>query len=77
MITIKHYDFRRARIRISKDGKTWYIADKYTVVKRLQDINQYKYMYADVVYSYEQCKEALLKELKALNDPNIEIITNE
>lgn len=76
-LSIKHFDFRRARIRISKNGKVWRIADKYSVVMRLQEINYYKYCYADVVLTYPQCKEALLNELKAMNDPSIELITND
>ena len=78
-LRIKHFDFRRARIRISKDGKIWRIADKCSVIRLLQDINYYKYCYADVVFTYDQCKKLLLTELKSLKDQTVEIelITNE
>ena len=73
-----HFDFRRARVRASYDsGKTWYIEDKSSICYILQHLDYYKYLYADVVYTYNEVKEKLLAELKEANYPNVVIITND
>ena len=72
-----HFDFRRARIRGSQDGKTWRIEDKFGVSYILQYIDYYKYLYAYEIYSYPELKQILLDELKEAKYPNIHIITNE
>lgn len=71
------FDFRRARVRGSQDGKTWRIQDKYALYYILRHIDFYKYIYADQVYSYEELKQCLLKELKEAKYENVKIITNE
>lgn len=71
------FDFRRARVRGSQDGKIWRIQDKYALYYILRHINFYKYIYADQVYNYEELKQCLLKELKEAKYENIKIITNE
>lgn len=72
-----HFDFRRARIRGSHDGKTWRIEDKLGVCYILQHINYYKYLYAYEIHSYPELKQMLLDELKEAKYPNVHIITNE
>lgn len=71
------FDFRRARVRGSKDGKIWRIEDKFGICYILRHIDFYRYLYADSIYKYEECKAYLLKELKEAKYPNVEIITNE
>ena len=73
----KHFDFRRARVRGSIDGKEWRIEDKYSLYYILRHINFYKYMYADQIYTYEELKQLLLKELKEAKYENVVIITDE
>ena len=72
-----HFDFRRAKIRGSQDGKTWHIEDKFGVCCILQHIDYYKYVYAYEIYGYPELKQMLLDELKEAKYPNIYIITNE
>lgn len=71
------FDFRRARVRESQDGKTWRIQDKYSLYYILRHIDFYKYMYADQICKYEELKQYLLKELKEAKYENVKIITNE
>lgn len=71
------FDFRRARVRGSQDGKTWRIQDKFALYYILRHIDFYKYMYADQICNYEELKQHLLKELKEAKYENIKIITNE
>lgn len=71
------FDFRRARVRGSQDGKIWRIQDKYELYYILRHIDFYKYIYADQVYNYEELKQCLLKELKEAKYENVKIITNE
>lgn len=72
-----HFDFRRARVRGSKDGKTWKIEDKFGLAYILKHIDFYKYLYADDIYSYRELKGCLLEELQEAKYPNVHIITNE
>lgn len=72
-----HFDFRRAKVRGSQDGKTWRIEDKFSVCYILQHIDYYKYLYAYEIHSYPELKLMLLDELKEAKYPNVNIITNE
>ena len=72
-----HFDFRRARIRGSQDGKAWRIEDKFGVCYILQHIDYYKYLYAYDIHNYPELKQMLLDELKEAKYPNVHIITNE
>lgn len=72
-----HFDFRRARVRVSKDGKTWKIEDKFGLSYILTHIDFYKYHFAHDIYSYRELKECLLEELQEAKYPNVHIITNE
>ena len=72
-----HFDFRRARVRGSKDGKTWKIIDKFGLYWILRHIDYYEYLYADSIDTYEVMKNALLDELKRHKYQNVHFITNE
>ena len=76
-LTSTYFDFRRAKIRCSKNGEKWYIKDKLGVCYILQHIDYYKYLYAYNIYNYPELKQMLLDELKEAKYPNIHIITNE
>lgn len=72
-----HFDFRRSRVRSSRDGKTYRIEDKFGLSYILEHIDYYKYMFSYDIHNYAELKEMLLKELKEAKYPNIVIITNE
>lgn len=71
------FDFRRAKVRGSQDGKTWRIQDKFALYYILHHIDFYKYLYADQLYNYAELKQLLLDELKEAKYENVKIITNE
>ena len=72
-----HFDFRRARVRGSEDGKTWKIIDKFGLYWILRHIDFHEYLYADSIDTYEVMKNALLDELKRHKYQNVHFITNE
>ena len=72
-----HFDFRRAMVRGSNDGKEWRILDKYTLHVILKHIDFYKYLYADQLHTYKELKQILLNELKDAKYENVVIITED
>lgn len=72
-----HFDFRRAKVRGSKDGKEYRILDKFSLYETLRHINFYKYMYTDQLHTYNELKQILLDELKDAKYENVVIITED
>ena len=73
--TIAVFDFSGKRLKVRRpDSDRFTVDTKFDIVYMLRAINYDKYLYANDVCSYEECKANLLKELKAHPEWNYQII---
>lgn len=63
------FDFRGKRVKENGVAMT-----KFEIAYTVQSFNYYAGLYMDEVYSYEECKQMLLKELAQREFTNVTII---
>lgn len=73
--TVEAFDFRGKRLKVRyRKHDRFMVENKSGIAYMLRAINYDRYLYADDVSSYEECKANLLKELKAHPEWNYQII---